>query len=202
MTENSKFPARMYQTRPTSLYLLIEPGFEQSEHKRTDVKELSALQRAWLPNAGVAAEPFAPCVVVVGSEDASPTLELMVRMGGANDVHIVPDSRFAASRCVELNPDLVLIDLDTCRVDGHDILASLRRVLPDEEFLPVVVIAGGRTIRAGHRVSDAGAVDLVTKPYDPAELVGRVSNLLRMRGLYRTLKRHNIEKRAGSNAAI
>jgi len=158
------------------------------------VNEERALQRAWLLNAGVTASAFDSCVVLVGSGDRLQTLELMVRMGGASDVHTVTDARFIARRFLALHPDLVLIDLDTSPVEGCDVLAALRRVLADEEFLPVLVIAGDRSIRASQRVVGA-AVDLITKPYDQAELVGRVS----MRWLYRTLKHHNIDRRADSN---
>ena len=61
-------------------------------------------------------------------------LELMLRMAGASSVHIVTDARIAVDRCLEVVPDVVLMDLDMPHVDGHAVLSSLRQVLPDEGF--------------------------------------------------------------------
>jgi DNA-binding response OmpR family regulator len=143
----------------------------------------------------VSQEPLTPCVVIVCRQAGVAVLEPIVRMGGAEAVHAVVDARLAAQRCRELRPDLVVVDLDVPLVDGDEVLASIRCVLAEEEFLPLMVLSGDTPTHSHPSVLHAGAVDVVTTPFDHVELVGRVRNLLTMRGLYRNVQRHNVEVR-------
>ena len=141
------------------------------------------------------------CVLIVDDVDSTVKhLELMLRMAGASTVHTVADAQSAVDRCVEVLPDVVLLDLDMPHVDGHEVLTSLRRVLPDEGFLPVLVLTGDTTTQARERALDAGINDFLTKPYDDVEFVQRVRNLLTMRALYRTVRRENLELQAELDA--
>ena len=85
-------------------------------------------------------------------------------------------------------------------VDGHEVLNTVRRVLPDEGFLPVLILTGDTTNQARERALDAGVNDFLTKPYDDVEFVQRVRNLLTMRALYRTVQRHNLQLQAELDA--
>ena len=141
------------------------------------------------------------CVLIVDDVDSNVQhLELILRMAGASSVHTVTDARSAVDRCLEVLPDVVLMDLDMPHVDGHDVLTSLRRVLPDEGFLPVLVLTSDTTTQARERALDAGVNDFLTKPYDDVEFVQRIRNLLTMRALYRTVHRHNLELQAELDA--
>ena len=51
-------------------------------------------------------------------------------------------------------------------VDSYEVLTSLRQVLPDEGFLPVLALTGDTTTQARERALDAGANDFLTKPFD------------------------------------
>jgi EAL domain-containing protein (putative c-di-GMP-specific phosphodiesterase class I)/CheY-like chemotaxis protein len=137
------------------------------------------------------------CVLLIDDVDSNVQhLELMLRMAGASSVHTVTDARSAVDRCLEVLPDVVLMDLDMPNVDGHAVLTSLRRILPDEGFLPVLVLTGDTTIQARERALDAGVNDYLIKPFDDVEFVQRVRNLLTMRSLFRTVQRHNVELQA------
>ncbi len=141
------------------------------------------------------------CVLIVDDVESNVQhLELILRMAGASSVHTVTDARSAVDRCLEVLPDVVLMDLDMPHVDGHEVLTSVRRVLPDEGFLPVLVLTSDTTTQARERALDAGVNDYLTKPYDDVEFVQRVRNLLTMRALYRTVHRHNLELQAELDA--
>ncbi len=141
------------------------------------------------------------CVLIVDDVDSNVLhLELMLRMAGASSVHIVTDARIAVDRCLEVVPDVVLMDLDMPHVDGHAVLSSLRQVLPDEGFLPVLVLTCDTTNQARELALDAGVNDFLVKPYDDVEFVQRVRNLITMRALYRTVHRHNMELQAELDA--
>jgi EAL domain-containing protein (putative c-di-GMP-specific phosphodiesterase class I)/CheY-like chemotaxis protein len=141
------------------------------------------------------------CVLIVDHDDSNVQhLELILRMAGASSVHTVTDARSAVDRCLEVRPDVVLMDLDMPLVDGYEVLFSLRRVLPDEGFLPVLVLTHDTTTGARERALEAGVNDFLTKPFDDVEFVQRVRNLLSMRALYRTVHRHNLELQAELDA--
>lgn len=72
--------------------------------------------------------------------------------------------------------DLVLLDLGLPRLDGLQVLRSLRA---RRQGVPVLVATARDAV--GDRIAglDAGADDYVLKPYDTAELLARIRALLR-----------------------
>ncbi len=122
-------------------------------------------------------------------------LEKLLRAAGVGSVHTVTDARQVVTRCLELNPDLVLLDLHMPHMDGYEVLAALREALPDDSFLPVLVLTADVTTEARERALDAGAKDFLTKPLDRVETIQRVRNLLETRALYRTVQEHNTRLR-------
>lgn len=71
-------------------------------------------------------------------------------------------------------PDLILLDVLMPDMDGFQVLARMRR---DEALvrLPVVCLTAARDREQLLRAFDAGAVDYVTKPFLPEELLARVN---------------------------
>lgn len=80
--------------------------------------------------------------------------------------------------------DLILLDLHMPGMDGFEVMASLKS-LEKDAYLPVLVV----TAQPGHvlRALRAGARDFVSKPFDLAEVLMRVSNLLEVRLLHKQL---------------
>ena len=70
-------------------------------------------------------------------------------------------------------PDLILLDVLMPDMDGFQVLAEIKR---DETLLrlPVVCLTAARDREQLLRAFDAGAVDYVTKPFMPEELLARV----------------------------
>ena len=71
-------------------------------------------------------------------------------------------------------PDLILLDVLMPDMDGFQMLAEIKR---DETLLrlPVVCLTAARDREQLLRAFDAGAVDYVTKPFLPEELLARVN---------------------------
>ncbi len=84
--------------------------------------------------------------------------------------------------------DLILLDLQMPGMDGFDVIAGLKKLEP-EGYLPVLVI----TALPGHKLHalEAGAKDFISKPFELAEVLARVRNLLEVRILYMELQRNN-----------
>jgi two-component system, NtrC family, response regulator HydG len=74
----------------------------------------------------------------------------------------------SACRLLECSPDIVLTDLRLPNGDGMRVLREARRALPG---LPVVVITGHGTVADAVGAMREGALDFLTKPVDPQELL-------------------------------
>jgi diguanylate cyclase (GGDEF)-like protein len=81
-----------------------------------------------------------------------------------------------------LLPDLVLLDIDMPEIDGFEICRRLK-AQPSTMNIPVVFLTGAGSTDAKIRGLELGAVDYVTKPFEPAELRARVRAALRTKYL-------------------
>lgn len=118
-------------------------------------------------------------------------LERMLRSAGLEQVTTETDARKAVQQFLEVGPDLVLLDLHMPHLDGFEIMAAIRAVLPEGTFLPIVMLTGDVTHEVRDRALSSGATDFLTMPFDHAEVLLRVRNLLDARALYTALQRHN-----------
>lgn len=117
-------------------------------------------------------------------------LERMLKGAGVGEVLGVRDPRKVEGLCRTWNPDLILLDLHMPRMDGVAVLNMLRATTPEDTFLPVIVLTGDVTDAAKEDALTAGAKDFVSKPFELAEVLLRVRNLLSTRALYLRLQRH------------
>lgn len=137
--------------------------------------------------------PNDPCLVIVDDEPANVTLlKRLIRSLGITNVHGVTDPREAVQRCIDVNADLVLLDLNMPHLDGFEVMDALNAILPDGTFLPVLVLTADSTIETRDRALQAGAKDFLTKPFDHTETLLRVRNLLETRALHTQLRDHNV----------
>lgn len=85
-------------------------------------------------------------------------------------------------------PQLLITDVDMPGMDGIELSRRFRDVTNDR-LAPVIILSA--VLDLGTRIAglDAGAVDYVTKPFDPAELEARVRAQFRMRDLAMRLHR-------------
>jgi putative two-component system response regulator len=102
--------------------------------------------------------------------------------------------------CRKRRFDLILLDLLMPGMDGFQVMEELKNISPDD-YLPVLVI----TAQPGHklRALQAGAKDFISKPFEMAELLARVRNILEVRLLYKELHYNNeaLEQRVKERTA-
>ncbi|MHB8941247.1 MAG: hypothetical protein B7Z62_05880 [Deltaproteobacteria bacterium 37-65-8] len=81
---------------------------------------------------------------------------------------------------------LILLDLQMPVMDGFKVMEALKEV-EEDSYLPVLVI----TAQPDHklRALKAGAKDFISKPFDLAEVLARVHNMLEVRLLHVELQK-------------
>ena len=82
-------------------------------------------------------------------------------------------------------PDLILLDINMPIMDGHEMLERIRN-RPDLKDTPVIMFTAYSDKRDITKSANLGIADYVTKPFDFAELMEKISNAL--------------ENKTGSNA--
>jgi len=110
---------------------------------------------------------------------------------GFTSVKTTSDSREVSALIVEYRPDLLLLDLMMPHLDGFAVMEQIRRSLPTDAFLPVLVLTADANPGTKRRALSAGATDFLTKPFDQSEVILRIKNLLRTRLLHTKLQAHN-----------
>src|SRR5437867_606689 len=135
-------------------------------------------------------DPIQARILVVDDEPANVRLlERMLAEGGYRQVKSTTDSRQVLALAGEFQPDLILLDLMMPHLDGIAVIQRLQ--IPDDVFLPILVLTADATSEAKKRALEAGAKDFLTKPFDRLEVMLRIQNLLDTRSLYLDLERHN-----------
>lgn len=124
-------------------------------------------------------------ILIVDDEPANVLLlERLLRRAGYGELRSTSDPRQVLAQFREYRPDLVLLDLHMPHVDGFSVLRDLSALIPEETYLPVLVLTSDVTRQSRERALSAGAKDFVTKPFDATEVLLRIRNLLQTRKLH------------------
>jgi two-component system chemotaxis response regulator CheY len=82
----------------------------------------------------------------------------------------------AIEKTAHQQPDLIVLDLLMPKIDGFGVLEAVKSN-SHTHYIPVVILTAWPTKANRDRARQAGAIDFISKPYDPLELL-------------ETLKRH------------
>jgi len=79
-------------------------------------------------------------------------------------------------------PDIILLDLMLPDLDGFGVCEILRRD-PLTATIPIVIVSAWSSPDSRHLGLELGALDYLTKPFSPHELVERVNRLVQARAV-------------------
>jgi two-component system alkaline phosphatase synthesis response regulator PhoP len=96
--------------------------------------------------------------------------EVTVAANGWEAIHAVRAQR----------PDIILLDLMLPDLDGFGVCEILRRD-PQTATIPIVIVSAWSSPDSRNLGLELGALDYLTKPFSPAELVERVNRLVHAR---------------------
>ena len=85
---------------------------------------------------------------------------------------------FALKMAVLVQPDLILLDVDMPEMNGFDV-CRLLKADPKIRNIPVVFLTASASMDERICGFNLGAIDYITKPFNPAELCARVRAALR-----------------------
>ncbi|SDF60140.1 response regulator [Phytopseudomonas seleniipraecipitans] len=124
-------------------------------------------------------------------DDQRPNLDLMEQLLAREGLHNVLSST-QPLRALELynsfEPDLVILDLHMPDFDGFALMEQLNRRIPQNDYVPLLVLTADVTRATRVRALALGARDFISKPLDALETMLRVWNLLETRALYKALR--------------
>ena len=129
----------------------------------------------------------AKCLVVDDKEANVLLIVEVLRAAGYTQIATTMDPRAVCDMHRANRYDLILLDLQMPGMDGFEVMEGLRAT--ESGYIPVLAI----TAQPAHkqRALEAGAKDFVSKPFDLAELLLRVHNLLEVRLLYKQIADDN-----------
>lgn len=129
-------------------------------------------------------------ILIVDDQEANVRLleGILKRAAGYHALRSTTDPREVMSLYVEFKPDLILLDLHMPHVDGFGVMEQLKEIVPEDVFLPILVLTADVTPEAKQRALASGAKDFLAKPFDPTEVLLRIKNLLETRSLHLELR--------------
>ncbi|MBI4588325.1 MAG: SpoIIE family protein phosphatase [Candidatus Rokubacteria bacterium] len=104
-------------------------------------------------------------------------LEIILRQAGYTVVKAT-DGVEAMERVRQSSPDLILLDVVMPRLDGLEVLRSLREN-PDTSQIPVIMLTQKAQVEDRVKGFESGADDYVPKPFAAQELLVRIHALLK-----------------------
>ncbi len=131
-------------------------------------------------------------LLIVDDQEANVVLLTnILREQGFIGLQSLTDARLVLPLFLDFLPDLVLLDLRMPHIDGLSLLKQLRSRIPENAYLPFVIVTADLSQRTRQAALSLGAKDFLTKPINPSEAVLRIYNLLETRFLYLELQESN-----------
>lgn len=139
-------------------------------------------------------ESKTPSLLIV--DDQLENIRLLVRIlnrAGYADITTATDPTRASELQSLAKPDIILLDLHMPTRNGFSVLEDLAQLTNEADRVPIVMITGDDSPEVKLKALSLGAKDFISKPFDPAEVVLRIKNLLETRFLHLRLRRQNDE---------
>jgi len=112
--------------------------------------------------------------------DIQTVARIVLETVGGFTVQICSSGEEALKTAVEFAPDLLLLDVMMPGMDGPTTLQALRN-LPDLENTPAVFMTAKVQPQEIEQFKSFGALDVITKPFDPMALSSQITALWQQR---------------------
>ena len=121
-------------------------------------------------------------ILIVDDQEANVSLlEQMLQGGGYLAISSTRDPHQVADLHRKNRYDLIMLDLQMPGMDGFEVMKGLKEI-ETAGYLPVLAITAQPNLKL--RALKAGAKDFISKPFDLAEVLARVHNMIEVRLLH------------------
>jgi len=86
--------------------------------------------------------------------------------------------------------DLLMLDIEMPAMNGFDVMSQLKDHKVVDEYFPILILTGRQDNETRMQALEGGAADFISKPFDQAEVILRVRNILRVRAAYKASLNH------------
>lgn len=160
------------------------------------MKQAGEARAGGVLDAGAAAQPRRPCILVVeDSDDIRYLLTTLLEELYEVKAAAAGDAGLEMARSGQ-RPDIILLDVMMPDMDGYEVLAQLGRD-PRTADIPVIFLTALGSVEEEHRGLELGATDYVAKPISPPILLARLklhlersANAKRLKELSEQLSRY------------
>lgn len=104
-------------------------------------------------------------------------LENILQNAGYKHVHTTQDPSQVVNLYKELSPDLICLDIHMPQLNGFQVMGQLK-IIQKGCYLPILVLTSEEDRETRLRALESGAKDFLNKPFDKAEVLIRIRNLL------------------------
>ncbi|MBN2221186.1 MAG: response regulator [Vallitaleaceae bacterium] len=115
---------------------------------------------------------------------------MMLQIHGFKNVVSTTDPEAVVHMYETYQPDIILLDLSMPIMDGFMVMDELNKMKGDD-YLPILIITARQDLQSKLKALSMGAKDFVTKPFENAEVIARIRNMLELRILHKEIKSYN-----------
>ncbi|MFT5453407.1 MAG: DNA-binding response OmpR family regulator [Enterobacterales bacterium] len=116
--------------------------------------------------------------VFIVEDDRKIAMAMGIRIKASGyDVEAAYDAVTAVRAAREYKPDLILLDISMPGGDGFSLAQKFQNLM-GTAGVPIIFITASKKPGLKERAEELGAVGFFEKPYDPNELVNKISNVM------------------------
>lgn len=107
-------------------------------------------------------------------------MQALVSRVEAGDTLTFSDPEAGLAHCLDVQPDLLIVDFMMPGIDGLELIRRFRAG-PGNQDVPILMVTAAHEKEVRYEALESGATDFLAKPIDKNEFIPRVRNMLRLR---------------------
>ncbi len=140
-------------------------------------------------------------ILIIDDEPLNHQLVARALMPLQCEIHYAENGKAGIAQARLLKPDVIITDVMMPDIDGYEVTRVLRRE-PQFAATPILVLTAQSGLQDKLKSFEAGADDHLTKPFDPSELVVRVTSMLRRVEAVKTSEKKAAERDGAQVIAV
>ncbi len=114
-------------------------------------------------------------LIVDDSEATRKAMETVLKMHNFEVAGVALDGEESIRKFEELRPDLVLMDIAMPKMHG---IGAIKRIMSIDPQARILVVTALYSPKKRQEAMDAGALGLIEKPFDVADLISTIGSIL------------------------